>query len=107
MLELTDAARKELEAYFADKKKATIRIYAAAGCCGSRLALALDESNDEDHTEENNGFIFCIKKDLLEQIQGVKVDLTYMGFAVEPLVPLEGSGGGSCSGCGSSAGCGG
>jgi hypothetical protein len=31
MLELTDAARKELEAYFADKKKATIRIYAAAG----------------------------------------------------------------------------
>lgn len=31
MLELTDTARKELEAYFADKKKDAIRIYAAGG----------------------------------------------------------------------------
>ncbi len=31
MLEMTDTARKELEAYFADKKKQTIRIYAVVG----------------------------------------------------------------------------
>lgn len=31
MLELTDTARKELETYFADKKKETIRIYVAGG----------------------------------------------------------------------------
>ena len=31
MLELTDTARKELEAYFADKKKETIRIYSVSG----------------------------------------------------------------------------
>ena len=30
MLELTDTARKELEAYFADKKKETIRIYSVS-----------------------------------------------------------------------------
>ncbi|MDR2573529.1 MAG: IscA/HesB family protein [Desulfovibrio sp.] len=107
MLELTDTARKELEAYFADKKKATIRIYAAAGCCGPRLALALDEPDNDDHAEESHGFNFCIKKDLLGQIQGVKVDLTYMGFAVEPLVPLEGGGSSACGGCSSAAGCGG
>ncbi len=31
MLELTDTARKELEAYFADKKKETIRFYSVNG----------------------------------------------------------------------------
>lgn len=31
MLELTESARKELEAYFAGKEKATIRIYQAGG----------------------------------------------------------------------------
>ncbi|MDR3357494.1 MAG: IscA/HesB family protein [Desulfovibrio sp.] len=106
MLELTDAARKELEAYFAGKKKASIRIYDAGGCCGPRLALALDEPDNDDHAEDNGGFTFCIKKDLLGQIQGVKVDLTYMGFAVEPLVPLEGTGG-ACGGCAGASGCGG
>ena len=46
--------------------------------------------------------------DLVAQIKGVKIDMTYMGFAVEPVVPFasEGNGGGcsSCSsGCGSNA----
>ncbi len=31
MLELTENARKELEAFFADKKKETIRVYMSAG----------------------------------------------------------------------------
>ena len=31
MLELTDTARKELDAYFADKKKETSRIYSVSG----------------------------------------------------------------------------
>ena len=31
MLELTDTARKELEAYFADKKKDTFRIFSVSG----------------------------------------------------------------------------
>jgi Fe-S cluster assembly iron-binding protein IscA len=31
MLELTDAARKELEAYFTDKERGNIRIYLAQG----------------------------------------------------------------------------
>ena len=47
---------------------------------------------------------FCIAMDLLAQIKGVSIDLTYMGFTVDPEVPLasSGSGCGSCgSGCGS------
>ncbi|HBW15817.1 MAG TPA: adhesin [Desulfovibrio sp.] len=31
MFELTDNARKELEAYFADKQKTPIRVYLAPG----------------------------------------------------------------------------
>ena len=31
MVELTESARKELEAYFADKEKGSIRIYLAPG----------------------------------------------------------------------------
>ncbi|WP_165177453.1 IscA/HesB family protein [Desulfovibrio sp. ZJ369] len=105
MLELTESARKELEAYFADKEKSTIRIYLApGGCSGPRLMLALDAATDQDQAEEQGGFTFCINKELLAQVQGVKIDLTYMGFAVEPAVPLPQSGGGCggcCGGCGS------
>lgn len=31
MLELTESARKELEAYFADKKRDPIRVYLSGG----------------------------------------------------------------------------
>lgn len=67
------------------------------------MALALDEPKDDDQTEEQGGFTFCMSKDLQEKVQGVKIDLTYMGFAVEPVVPLSADGGsacGSCSSCG-------
>ena len=109
MLELTESARKELEAFFADKEKETIRIYASSSCCGPRLGMALDESHDTDEVLEKDGFTFCMDKDLLAQVKSVKVDLTYMGFAIEPEVPLPAGEGGGCSSCGSGCGssCGG
>ena len=104
MLELTESAQKELAAYFDGKEKSDIRIYlAAGGCSGPRLALALDSATDEDQSDEQGGFTFCINKDLLAQVEGVKIDLTPMGFMVEPNVPLPQSDGG-CSDCG--GGCG-
>ena len=49
MITLSENARKELEAYFADKERQTIRVYLApGGCSGPRLVLALDEPGDED-----------------------------------------------------------
>ena len=41
--------------------------------------------------------------DLVAQIKGVKIDMTYMGFTVDPEVPLA-SPGSSCGSCGSSCG---
>ena len=105
MLELTESAQKELAAYFEGKEKSDIRIYLApGGCTGPRLALAIDAATEEDHSEEQGGFTFCINKGLLGQIEGVKIDLTHMGFVLEPTVALSQNDGGGCSGC--SGGCG-
>lgn len=104
MIQLSDAARQELEAFFADKPKSGIRVYLApGGCSGPRLALALDDPTDNDKSFEVNGFTFCVDSSLLESIGGVKIDVSYMGFIVEPDIPLPGGGG--CSSCG--GGCGG
>lgn len=106
MITVTESACKELEAYFAGKPRATIRVYMApGGCCGPRLSLALDEVRDGDASYEDHGFTFCITKELLNKVESVTIDLTDMGFSVESAVPLsteEPSGG--CAGC--SGGCG-
>ena len=83
MITLSENARKELEAYFADKERQTIRVYLApGGCSGPRLVLALDEPGDEDARFEQDGFAFCINKELLQQVKSVSIDLSYLGFTV-------------------------
>ena len=57
------------------------------------MALALDEPNDQDQTEEQAGYTFCVNKTLLDQIQ-----------AVDPAVPFASDGASSCGSCG--GGCG-
>lgn len=53
---------------------------------------------------EAEGFAFCMTRELLGQVKGVSIDMTYMGFTVDPEVPLANTGGGGCgggcSGCG-------
>ena len=107
MFEITDAARKELEVYFTDKERGNIRIYLSqGGCSGPRLALALDEPADDDTLFSEGGFSFCMHKELLGQIGGVKIDLTYMGFMVSPEIPLQSAGSASaCGGCSGSSSC--
>ena len=108
MLELSTSAKKELDAFFAGKPadERSIRIFTAMGCGGPRLNMALDAANENDATEAHGDYTFCMEKSLLEQVKSVKVDLSYMGFIVEPEVPLpmpEGMEGGSC--CTGCAGC--
>lgn len=100
MVEVTESARKELEAYFVDKEKGAVRVYLApGGCSGPRLALALDGPNDDDAVFDESGFTFCINKELLEKVEAVKLDLNHMGFSVEPRLPLPQAEGGGCGGC--------
>lgn len=68
--------------------------------------MALDEPDSQDQTEEQGGYTFCMGKELVKEVQGAKIDLTYMGFAVDPVVPFaSASSGGGCGSCG--GGCGG
>ena len=79
MITVSDEARRELEAYFADKEKTPIRVYLAPGGCGGpRLALALDEPGEEDMSVEDHGITYCINKDLVTAVEAVSIQLTPM-----------------------------
>lgn len=100
MFELSDEAKKELDAYFEGKDPATIRIYLApGGCSGPSLRLALDEPGDDDAREELGGYNFCINQDLLNQTGGGKIEVGPMGFIITPVNPLPEMAGGGCGGC--------
>lgn len=61
---------------------------------------------DDDTVTETDGFTFCVNKELLDSIEGVDIDLSYMGFVVEPKKPLpSASSGSSCGSCGSGGSC--
>jgi hypothetical protein len=63
--------------------------------------LALDEPKDTDETFDVDGFAFVIDKELNEQGAPFKIDLTYMGFAIDSKLELGGGDGcSSCSSCG-------
>ncbi len=44
-------------------------------------------------------YTFCMSQSLLDEVKGVTIDLTYMGFTVTPEVPFASSGDGGCSSC--------
>lgn len=103
MFTMTDTAKQELDAYFADKEKTPLRIFMASGCGGPRLALALDEAGADDHVFEEGGYSFCINKELLSLAGSISLDMDpYLGFSVTPEFPLPNSGG--CGSCCSSCG---
>jgi len=111
MITVSETAVNELNDFFSDKEKSSIRVYLApGGCSGPHLALALDTPGDDDAIFDTAGYTFCISKDLFVQTGDVAVDVTYMGFSLEPANPIS-SGGGCCgcasSGCSSSGSCGG
>jgi len=109
MITLSEAAREQLDGYFADKEKSPLRIFLAGGCSGPRLSLALDESRDGDETVETQGYTLLAEKSLLAAAGKIAIDASEYGFSVESENQLGGGSGGSCgSGCcaGESGGCG-
>ncbi|MBQ4133303.1 MAG: IscA/HesB family protein [Desulfovibrionaceae bacterium] len=107
MLELSQNAREELEAYFEDKEeKSPIRVFLANSCSGMRLSLALDEADDDDQSFDVDGFTFIVSKDLLELTGNINIDLGPFGFDIMTEIPLELESAGGCSGCPSAGSCG-
>lgn len=104
MLTLSDTAREELDAYFEDKEKSTIRVYLApGGCSGPRLSLALDGPGQEDTVIEDNGHSFCVNTELYAAAKKIAIDFSDMGFSVQSELQLGGGGcsPSCCSGCSS------
>lgn len=109
MITLSDAAKAQLDGYFADKEKSAIRIFVGGSCCGPKLSLALDEAREGDEVVQAGGYTLLAEKSLLAVSGAISIDMTEYGFSVESEIPLEGGscGSGSCGsgGC-SSGGCG-
>ena len=96
MIEVTDAAHKELDLYFDGKDKAPIRVcLTPGGCSGPRLGLALDSPGTMDEIFLEKDYVFCINKELLKFLKTVRLDCSDKGFSVES---EEGFGGG-CAAC--------
>jgi iron-sulfur cluster assembly protein len=106
MITLSDAAKAQLDGYFADKEKSAIRVFLAGGCCGPKLSLALDEPREGDDSFELSGYTVVAEKALLVTAGKIAIDMTEYGFSVDSENPM--GSGGSCGsgGCGS-GGCGG
>jgi Fe-S cluster assembly iron-binding protein IscA len=103
MIILSEAARDQLDGYFAGKEKSALRIFLAGGCCGPKLSLALDEARDGDEAVESMGYTLLAEKSLLAAAGKIAIDAGEYGFSVESENQLGGESGGSCGsgGCGS------
>ncbi|MDO9631548.1 MAG: IscA/HesB family protein [Humidesulfovibrio sp.] len=101
MITLSEAAREQLDGYFADKEKSPLRIFLGGSCCGPKLSLALDEVRDGDESVESQGYTLLAEKSLLASAGKIVIDAGEYGFSVESENEL--GGGGSCGsgGCGS------
>lgn len=97
MFSITKDALTELDTYFEDKEKQPIRVFlATGGCSGPRLAMSIDETTDAetDSIFEENGYTFCVKKDLLTAVKAISIDSNEMGFTIESKEPIPSAGGG-------------
>ena len=68
--------------------------------------MALDEPNNDDTVVEQSTFTFCINNELLTSVKSVTIDMNYMGFDIEPEIPLASAGGGCGSGSCGTGSCG-
>ena len=74
MIELSDAAKTQIEAYFQGKEPTPIRIFLnSGGWAGPSLAMALDEPKDSDDIFDVKGLKFVVDKEFMERAQTIKI----------------------------------
>lgn len=115
MIEITSMAGEKLTAYISQNNiQSPVRIYAANGCSGPSLALALDERKKNDFAYEHDNFTLVIDPSVTRLCGKVTIDYVEQtsgcgcggnsGFSLSSEKPLN-TGGGCGSSC-SSSGCG-
>lgn len=114
MIAITEIAREKLASYLQENNiSSPLRIaLMQAGCAGTALGLALDETKESDLVQSFDDLTVCMDKELLEQCESVAVDFVETGkksgFSITSSQPVPGAGGACGSGsssCGS-GGCG-
>ena len=113
MIEVTQKAQEMFSDYMAKNSvESPIRIFVSqSGCCGTSLALALDEPKDGDDKLETGGLTYLIDKELAATVGNVMVDFVEQdgqgGFTIASERPAstESAGCGESSGCGGSCSC--
>ena len=104
MIELTDAAKTQIDEYFNGKEPTPIRIFLnSGGWGGPSLAMALDEPKDSDDLFDVKGLKFVVDKEFMEKAQQIKIDFNGMGFSLDSGIDL-GQGSGDCGGCSGTCG---
>ena len=88
MITLSEAVIADFESHFKENERQDIRIYIAPAENTSRLELMLDNAQEEDMTYEVSGYRFCFHKDLMKKCGAVTIDLSDVGFVVEPSIPF-------------------
>ncbi len=97
MVEVTEAASKQIAEYFTDKDPVPVRIFVnSGGWGGPSLAMALDEAKDTDEVYEIDGFKYVVDKEFLKEATPIKVDFLETGFKVTSSINFD-SACGSCS----------
>ncbi|MDD2967476.1 MAG: IscA/HesB family protein [Desulfovibrionaceae bacterium] len=100
MLTLTEAAHAALEEFFATQPRNAVRIYLAPGSTGQRLALVMDEPDDEeDAVCTVQGFTFCMHKNVLAKVGGVVLDVVNDEFVPLPRIALPTVKASGCTAC--------
>ncbi len=99
MIEVTEAATKQIAEYFKDKEIMPIRVFLnSGGWGGPSLAMALDEPRETDESFEIEGFKYIAEKAFLEQAKPIKVDFLQTGFKIDSSLDL--GAGDACGSCG-------
>ncbi len=103
MFQISDKASEVMKEYFKDRKEApSVRIVLnEGGWAGPALGMVLDGPLEEDEVINKNGNTFIINKELLKQVQPVKVDFIETdrgsGYSISSNLSSGESCGGSCS----------
>jgi len=102
MVTLTAPAKAQLDSYFQQNARSSIRIFlTSSSCTGPRLTLALDDAKDGDSVHTVDGYDFVVENELFAEAKPLTVDFACSGFQVESSLKLSG---GSCGGCSCSGG---
>lgn len=101
MINVTEAAQKEIKAFFKSRDIRPVRIFLNQGCGGSQLAMALDNKRETDSATEIDGVAYLMDTTLLESATPVEIDFSGTGFQISSSLELSSG----CSSCGTKGSC--